>query len=411
MQRRTVLRALGAAVPLGVAGCSGDRPEASDGGTPDEDGDGTTTAEQPARRLVVPDLDDSEYDGDTVGVTWTALSPMTEFRETDHVPDHYVAPNRLEDRRQDTYAVSGLDGSFTVFANSPGVSAHQFEVGSGDPDRTYRGFDLYEGMESWLGVKDSTLVDVTPSEKLSLGPLAATERVIDAWAGDGVALESARPDVTTLLETVEAGEFLHLDVGFPAAFEETAGPTRPAGATAGLLGISLGDGSASVRAAATYPGEPSTSAFEAGLTKRSSATRQLPFRNPSVSREGSTLTASGSHDLVRATTADGKLNLVESDYVLEVTASQFEWTFEHPDGSTETDDVTVPGDQPIGLRFESADVRHGFSLPAFGINVEVPPDGETRALIELPESGRHSFACSEYCGSGHSGHVGKLSIE
>ena len=67
------------------------------------------------------------------------------------------------------------------------------------------------------------------------------------------------------------------------------------------------------------------------------------------------------------------------------------------------------GDKVI-LKVTSADVEHGFSIPAFGVDVKVKK-GETETVEFVADKvGTFTFACSVYCGTGHSTMKGILVV-
>ena len=85
-----------------------------------------------------------------------------------------------------------------------------------------------------------------------------------------------------------------------------------------------------------------------------------------------------------------------------MTAKQFEFA-----PST----ITVKEGDTVKLRITSMDVTHGFSLPDFGVNAQLPV-GETKDVeFVADKKGAYTFACSVMCGSGHSGMKGMLVVE
>ncbi|HEY1553117.1 MAG TPA: cytochrome c oxidase subunit II [Kofleriaceae bacterium] len=85
-----------------------------------------------------------------------------------------------------------------------------------------------------------------------------------------------------------------------------------------------------------------------------------------------------------------------------VTAKQWMWKFQYPDGPSSTDVLVVPVNQPIKLIMQSRDVIHSFYVPAFRIKQDVVPGRATTAWFDAIEPGTYDIECSQYCGTRHS---------
>lgn len=85
-----------------------------------------------------------------------------------------------------------------------------------------------------------------------------------------------------------------------------------------------------------------------------------------------------------------------------ITARQ--WSFEP---ST----IRVKKGDKVILHITSVDVAHGFALPAFGIDEYLEPGKTVRVEFIADKTGTFSFACSVYCGAGHSSMTGQLIVE
>lgn len=73
--------------------------------------------------------------------------------------------------------------------------------------------------------------------------------------------------------------------------------------------------------------------------------------------------------------------------------------------------IEVRQGERIRLVIRSRDVLHGFRLELFGIDVEIPRSGEPVVVEVVAERpGRFPFACSLYCGRGHDGMTGVLTV-
>ncbi|MCG3417885.1 cytochrome c oxidase subunit II [Oceanobacillus jordanicus] len=86
---------------------------------------------------------------------------------------------------------------------------------------------------------------------------------------------------------------------------------------------------------------------------------------------------------------------------VQVTAEQFNWTFEHANGKTEQNRLVIPEGGTILLHLKSEDVIHSFWVPRLGGKVDVMPDRELVYEIKNPQIGTYEGKCAEYCGLGH----------
>ena len=94
--------------------------------------------------------------------------------------------------------------------------------------------------------------------------------------------------------------------------------------------------------------------------------------------------------------------------VVEVAARQWGWSYSYPAlGITAATELALPVGQPAKLLLTSADVIHGFWVPAFGLKKDVVP-GQTTILYITPDTiassegdPRVRVQCAELCGVGH----------
>lgn len=85
-----------------------------------------------------------------------------------------------------------------------------------------------------------------------------------------------------------------------------------------------------------------------------------------------------------------------------MTASQ--WKFE-------PNTITVNQGDTVRLQIKNIDVTHGFSLPAFGVNKQLDAGKTTTVEFVADKKGTFTFACSVFCGAGHSSMTGKMVVE
>ena len=65
------------------------------------------------------------------------------------------------------------------------------------------------------------------------------------------------------------------------------------------------------------------------------------------------------------------------------------------------DCTKVPVDTPVKFRLTSADVIHGFLLPATNVNTMVVPGFIAEVRTSFNRPGVYNMPCHEFCGSGH----------
>ncbi len=73
--------------------------------------------------------------------------------------------------------------------------------------------------------------------------------------------------------------------------------------------------------------------------------------------------------------------------------------------------ITVKQGERVRLIFTSSDVRHGFSVAEYGLDVVVPAGGSVPYEFVADKPGSFVAYCSVYCGSGHAEMKGRLVVE
>jgi cytochrome c oxidase subunit 2 len=94
--------------------------------------------------------------------------------------------------------------------------------------------------------------------------------------------------------------------------------------------------------------------------------------------------------------------LANDRLVVNVTAQQFAWEYQYPDGSVGTGDLRLPVDRQVELRMRSKDVIHDFYVKEFRVKMDVVPGITTRLIINPTREGTFQVICAELCGVGHS---------
>ncbi|MBI5209884.1 MAG: cytochrome c oxidase subunit II [Elusimicrobia bacterium] len=94
---------------------------------------------------------------------------------------------------------------------------------------------------------------------------------------------------------------------------------------------------------------------------------------------------------------------------VQVTARQWSWSFEYPNGKR-TGELYAALGRPMRLELRSADVIHGFYVPAFRVKIDVVP-GRTATAWFLPRLlGDFDILCSVICGTSHSAMLSKVRV-
>jgi len=96
---------------------------------------------------------------------------------------------------------------------------------------------------------------------------------------------------------------------------------------------------------------------------------------------------------------------------IAVTAKQWLWQFEYPDGSRTINDLHVPVNKPVKFTMTSEDVLHDFYVPDMRVKHDVIPGRYTQVWFTPTVLGKTNFTCAEYCGKDHSGMKGILTVE
>ena len=108
-----------------------------------------------------------------------------------------------------------------------------------------------------------------------------------------------------------------------------------------------------------------------------------------------------------------------SDFVVQVTAKQFNWqvTYPGPDGKFGTaddktllDEMHVPVNKVVHVHLKSQDVIHSFFVPQFRMKQDAVPGREIVQWFEVTKTGKYELPCAELCGFGHSGMRGWIYV-
>lgn len=93
-----------------------------------------------------------------------------------------------------------------------------------------------------------------------------------------------------------------------------------------------------------------------------------------------------------------------------VTGKRWMWKIQHPTGQREINELHVPLGRAVKLTMTSEDVLHSFYVPAFRVKQDVVPGQYTTMWFEASKVGEYYLFCAEYCGTKHSGMIGKVVV-
>jgi cytochrome c oxidase subunit 2 len=106
-----------------------------------------------------------------------------------------------------------------------------------------------------------------------------------------------------------------------------------------------------------------------------------------------------------------KIRLVPADAMqIDVVGKQWMWKLQHMEGRREIDELHVPVGRPVKLVMTSEDVIHSFYVPAFRVKQDVVPGRYSSIWFEATKPGTYHLFCAEYCGTLHSGMIGRVVV-
>ena len=104
-------------------------------------------------------------------------------------------------------------------------------------------------------------------------------------------------------------------------------------------------------------------------------------------------------------------NFESSDTKIEVSAMQFAFLFNYPEGEFISGELHVPVDQKISIKMESKDVIHAFWIPEFRIKQDIIPGQPTILNFTPTKIGKYPIICAELCGPYHGGMRASIIVE
>ena len=93
-----------------------------------------------------------------------------------------------------------------------------------------------------------------------------------------------------------------------------------------------------------------------------------------------------------------------------VVGKRWMWKTQHLGGQREINELHVPLGQPVKLVMTSEDVIHSFYVPAFRVKADLLPGSYSSMWFEATKLGEFHLFCAEYCGTKHSGMIGRIVV-
>ena len=94
----------------------------------------------------------------------------------------------------------------------------------------------------------------------------------------------------------------------------------------------------------------------------------------------------------------------------DCTAFQAQLIGDTPDDIVKMNELHVPVGRAVKLTMTSEDVIHSFFVPAFRVKKDAVPGRYNVAWFEANRTGTYHLFCAEYCGTNHSGMIGKVVV-
>lgn len=103
-----------------------------------------------------------------------------------------------------------------------------------------------------------------------------------------------------------------------------------------------------------------------------------------------------------AISAKDLTKIVAKERVIKIQAKKFVYT---------PNQIVLKKGEPVVLEFTSVDFMHGFKIPDMNIRADLPPGQITQARLTPDKAGEYDFLCDNFCGSGHEGMNGKITVK
>lgn len=95
---------------------------------------------------------------------------------------------------------------------------------------------------------------------------------------------------------------------------------------------------------------------------------------------------------------------------VHVVAKQWAWEMQYKSGVKASNMLMVPVNKNVKITLSSQDVIHSFYVPTFRIKQDAVPGMYTNVWFKAEKLGDFHIFCTEYCGTAHSGMLGKVKV-
>lgn len=85
--------------------------------------------------------------------------------------------------------------------------------------------------------------------------------------------------------------------------------------------------------------------------------------------------------------------------LVDVTVQQWAWTFHYPASGVSSDELHLRINQPLHLRLRTADVLHGFYIPAFRLKQDIVPMQTMELILTPSRKGHYRLYDSQFSGT------------
>ena len=99
--------------------------------------------------------------------------------------------------------------------------------------------------------------------------------------------------------------------------------------------------------------------------------------------------------------------------VIQVIGHEWQWEFKYPNGVDTVNDLRVPAGQNVLFDITSADVIHGFDIPAVRLQQDAVPGRRTQFWVNVESQfvgQTFDVPCDQFCGPGHPTMVAKMQV-
>ena len=95
--------------------------------------------------------------------------------------------------------------------------------------------------------------------------------------------------------------------------------------------------------------------------------------------------------------------------VIKVTARQWSWSFEYPNGK-QSKVLFAPIGKPMKMEVRSTDMVHGFFIPSFRLKIDAVPARTNTTWFQATKVGSYDIECTVICGVDHSLMLSKVIV-